>query len=151
MLESSTDTGQVCTASSRLYLQRGIATPFKKLLVSKFQELKLGNPASRETLIGPLADSSQADAVVRYLEKAKSEGAKVLVGGQRSDVGRNYVEPTIFADVPPLGTVNVEEVFGPVLVVHEFDTEQEAIDLANETECKSIRPRLGILCSILPR
>ncbi len=119
--------------------------------MSKFQELKLGNPASRETLIGPLADSSQADAVVRYLEKAKSEGAKVLVGGQRSDVGSNYVEPTIFADVPPLGTVNVEEVFGPVLVVHEFDTEQEAIDLANETECKYIRPLLGILCSILPR
>jgi acyl-CoA reductase-like NAD-dependent aldehyde dehydrogenase len=130
------DSGQVCTASSRVYVQKGAADSFKKLLVTRFKSLRLGSPTSKETDLGPQADASQAKAVASYLDIGKQDGT-VLTGGEKSQTGSNYIEPTIFAGVPDDSRINVEEVFGPVLVLHEFDTEEEVVARANDTECRS--------------
>lgn len=106
--------------------------------MQKFEALRLGDPASAETNLGPQADSTQADTVSRYLEVGSKEGT-VLTGGSKGAAGQNYITPTIFEDVPAGGKVNVEEIFGPVLIVHSFQTADEAIRLANDTECKSLR------------
>ncbi|KEF58269.1 uncharacterized protein A1O9_06195 [Exophiala aquamarina CBS 119918] len=127
------NSGQVCTASSRVYVQKGAADSFKKLLVTRFKSLRLGSPNSKGTDLGPQADVSQAKAVASYLDIGKRDGT-VLTGGEKSQTGSNYIEPTIFAGVPDDSRINVEEVFGPVLVLHEFDTEEEVVARANDTE-----------------
>lgn len=130
------DSGQVCTASSRVYVQKGAAGAFKKLLVARFEALKLGSPTSTDTDLGPQADATQARKIARYLEIGKQDG-NVLTGGEKSHIGANYIEPTVFAGIPDDSRINVEEVFGPVLVLHEFDTEEEAVARANDTDCTS--------------
>ncbi|KAJ9602733.1 hypothetical protein H2200_012927 [Cladophialophora chaetospira] len=127
------NSGQVCTASSRIYVQKAAADAFKKLLVARFKALKLGSPTDTDTELGPQADATQAKSVASYLEIGKQDGT-VLTGGEMSDIGANYVEPTIFTDIRGDSRINVEEVFGPVLVLHEFDTEEEAVARANDTE-----------------
>ena len=131
----------MCTASSRVYVHSAIAADFKKLIVEKFQQLRLGDPASEKTVLGPQADRHQADVVAEYVSKGRFEGAGVLIGGERSSIGKNYIMPTILTEVSATDTVNVEEIFGPVLVIHEFTTEQQAIELANGAECKFARLR----------
>lgn len=127
------NSGQVCTASSRVYVQKGAAGAFKKLLVARFEALKLGSPTSTDTDLGPQADATQARKIARYLEIGKQDG-NVLTGGEKSHIGANYIEPTVFAGIPDDSRINVEEVFGPVLVLHEFDTEEEAVARANDTD-----------------
>ncbi|KAK5047945.1 hypothetical protein LTR84_006135 [Exophiala bonariae] len=127
------NSGQVCTASSRAYIQRGAADAFKKLLVARFKSLKLGLPTSQETDLGPQADAGQAQSVAVFLGIGEQNGT-VLTGGKKSRIGPNYIEPTIFTDIPDENRINVEEVFGPVLVLHEFDTEEEVVSRANNTE-----------------
>lgn len=105
------------------------------MLVQKFQDLKLGDPSANDTKLGPQADSTQAHTVAKFLGVGRDEGS-ILTGGERSKVGKNFIEPTIFDGVAASGRINLEEVFGPVLVVHTFKTMQEAIDLANDTECE---------------
>lgn len=129
------DSGQVCTASSRAYIQKGAAEAFKRLLVARFEALKLGSPTASDTDLGPQADAIQAKAVARYLKIGNQDG-KALTGGKASSVGDNYVQPTIFSNIRDDSRINVEEVFGPVLVLHEFETEREVIARANGTECK---------------
>jgi aldehyde dehydrogenase (NAD+) len=132
----SKDSGQVCTASSRVYVQRSAAEAFKRLLVARFETLKLGSPTSTDTDLGPQADATQVKSIASFLEVGKKEGT-VLTGGEQSNVGANYIRPTIFAGIQDDSRINVEEVFGPVLVLHEFDTEMEVVERANDTECKS--------------
>ncbi|KAK4500577.1 hypothetical protein PRZ48_008766 [Zasmidium cellare] len=127
------NSGQVCTASSRAYIQKGAADTFKKLLVARFEALKLGAPTASDTDLGPQADAVQAKAVARFLEVGNQDG-KALTGGNASDVGENYVQPTIFSNIKDDSRINVEEVFGPVLVLHEFETENEVVAKANASE-----------------
>ena len=108
---------------------------FKQMLVKKIQQLKLGDPSTSDTTMGPQADSTQAESVARYLKLGAEEG-RILTGGERSKAGKNFIEPTIIDNVPARGRINVEEVFGPVLVIHTFTTTKEAIQLANDTECQ---------------
>lgn len=89
------------------------------------------------TDLGPQADEVQTTRVAQYLEIGSQEG-EVLVGGSRApNVGVNYIQPTIFTKVPDKARLNVEEIFGPVMVLHEFETEEEAIKRANDSECES--------------
>ncbi|KAF2159958.1 hypothetical protein M409DRAFT_37826 [Zasmidium cellare ATCC 36951] len=127
------NSGQVCTASSRAYIQKGAADAFKKLLIARFEALKLGAPTAGDTDLGPQADAVQAKAVARFLEVGNQYG-KALTGGKASNVGENYVQPTIFFNIKDDSRINVEEVFGPVLVLHEFDTESEVLQRANASE-----------------
>jgi betaine-aldehyde dehydrogenase len=129
--------GQVCSAGSRLLLERGLADTFLAELVRRATAIVVGDGFERRTEMGPLVSEAQRDRVERYIEIGRAEGATLLCGGSRASVaggeGGYYIEPTIFADTTPAMRIVREEIFGPVLVVQVFDDEAEAIRLANDS------------------
>lgn len=134
------DAGQICTASSRAYVEKSVVERFKEMLAGGFKALHQGDPSQTETSLGPQADSKQAQNILRYFEIAKKDG-QVLVGGENAEeIGKNFIRPTILTKIPDTSQANVEEIFGPVLVVHEFDSEEEAVRRANDTDCQFPTP-----------
>lgn len=129
--------GQTCMAGSRLLLQSSIHDAFLARLVEVMRAARLGDPNSPETDVGPVATEQQLQKVLDYITLAKAEGARCIFGGRRAsggDCGDGwFVEPTIFADVTNDMRIAREEVFGPILSVIKFDTDDEAIALANDT------------------
>ncbi|MEM6577084.1 MAG: aldehyde dehydrogenase [Pseudomonadota bacterium] len=128
-------TGQSCVAGSRLYLQKGIAHEFLSRLVAQAGQIRLGDPLEEETQMGPLCTTDQRDLIEREIDHAKGEGADVLLGGRRAE-GRSgvFFEPTILSCPRQDLRIVDTELFGPVLCVQTFDTEDEALALANDTE-----------------
>jgi len=127
------NTGQDCTAGSRLYVQDSIYDKFVALLVAKAKELVIDQGFDEKAAGGPVVSKTQFDRVWGYIESGKSEGAKVLLGGEKRKTNGYWVDPTIFADVSPTMKIVKEEIFGPVLAVARFKTEEEVIALANDT------------------
>ena len=127
-------TGQSCVAGSRLYLHEDIADTFLKLMVPLAQNILIGDPLLEETQMGPLCTTGQLDCVEREVARAVEEGGKILCGGNRPEkMSGNYYEPTII-DCPRQDLHIVDtEMFGPVLSVMRFRTEEEVIKLANDT------------------
>ncbi|RTE67525.1 5-carboxymethyl-2-hydroxymuconate semialdehyde dehydrogenase [Amphritea opalescens] len=128
--------GQRCTSSSRLLIQSGIKDKFLAALKERVANIKVGHPLDPETEVGPLVHTGHYDKVTSYFEIAKQDGATIAVGGKslRDEMGPgNYVTPTLFVDAKNDMRIAQEEIFGPVLTAIEFDTEEEAIKLANET------------------
>lgn len=127
--------GQCCTAGSRLLVHDSIYDSFIDRLTERARHIKLGNPADKATDLGPLVSKKQQERVLQYIEAGKKEGARcVLGGGKPSDAALGqgfFVEPTIFVDVDNAMTIAQEEIFGPVLSVLRFSTEDEAVKLAN--------------------
>jgi (Z)-2-((N-methylformamido)methylene)-5-hydroxybutyrolactone dehydrogenase len=127
--------GQSCMASSRVFVQRELHDTFVAALVSVASTLKLGDPMEHDTVIGPISNRPNFDKVMSYLEIGRSEGATVACGGgQPEGMGGYFVEPTVFTNVTPSMRIATEEIFGPVVCVMPFDTEDEAIALANDSE-----------------
>lgn len=128
------NSSQVCIAASRLFVQASIAEKFIDGLKARFQGLDgaVGDPNAANTYIGPLADKAQLERVLGYIEAGKSE-AELLVGGERKGDKGTFVQPTIFLNPAKDGKIYREEIFGPVLSVLTFETEEEAIKLANDT------------------
>lgn len=129
--------GQSCVAGSRLLLQRGIHDEFMQRLLIATRGLKVGSPERPETAIGPLTTQAQYESVLRHIEQARQEGAEsALDSGAATDVGQGgwFVPPAIFTGVQPWMRVWKEEVFGPVLAVMRFESEDEALRLANDSE-----------------
>ena len=129
--------GEVCTASSRLILQDTIYDKFLDRLVERTKKLKIG-PGDQEGIdMGPIVSEAHMNEILRYIEIGKAEGARLLCGGERLTEGELakgfFVAPTIFADCTPDMTIVKEEIFGPVLAVQKFHTDEEAIALANDT------------------
>lgn len=130
------DAGQICTASSRVYVEQSVAEDFKKTLVAGFKDLVQGDPSKTDTFLGPQADSVQAQNILRYFEIARQDG-EVSVGGEvASNFGPNFIRPTLLSELPESSRANKEEIFGPVLVMHKFESEEEAVQRANDTECE---------------
>ncbi|KAH8830847.1 NAD-aldehyde dehydrogenase [Flagelloscypha sp. PMI_526] len=127
------NTGQDCTAGSRLYVQDTVYEKFLDLLVKKVGATVVGDGLADTTHAGPLVSKSQYDRVWSYIESGKQEGAKVLLGGMKRTGKGFYCDPTIFADITDTMKIVKEEIFGPVLAVGKFKTEEEAIDIANNT------------------
>ena len=126
--------GQVCTAGSRVLVQRSVHDAFVAALVARSQSMRLGSGFVEDTQLGPLISQEQLDRVRGYVAIARREGAQVALGGARhGDVGY-FHQPTIFCDVDNAMTIAREEVFGPVMVVIPFDTEDEALAIANDSE-----------------
>lgn len=128
--------GQMCSATSRLIIERSIAAPVLERVGAAARALVPGNPLADGTTIGPLTTRAQRDKVLQYLASGRAEGLACLSGGG-TPAGCNpgwFVEPTIFADVPVESRLWREEIFGPVLCARTFDTEAEAIALANDTD-----------------
>ena len=129
--------GEICTAGSRLLVERGVYDEVLERLVAQAAAVVPGDPLDPTTFFGPLAHRGQFDKVSSYVEIGKAEGARLAVGGERfiptatADGGLYYL-PTIFADVDNRMRIAQEEIFGPVLSVIPFDTEQEALALAND-------------------
>lgn len=131
------NTGQACTAGSRLLLHESIRDEFMEKLVARAEGMRPGDPLHPKTRMGPLVSQEQLDRVLGYIQKGKDEGAELVLGGDRPDVeGRKgyFLSPTIFDRVTPEMTIAREEIFGPVLAVTTFSTLEEAIDIANASE-----------------
>jgi 4-guanidinobutyraldehyde dehydrogenase/NAD-dependent aldehyde dehydrogenase len=127
--------GEVCTAGSRLLVERSIKDRFLPMVVQALQGWKPGNPLDPATNVGALVDTQQMNTVLSYIEAGHSEGATLLTGGKRimEETGGTYVEPTIFDGVSNAMRIAKEEIFGPVLSVITFDTAEEAVAIANDT------------------
>ncbi|MDO5139331.1 MAG: aldehyde dehydrogenase family protein [Oscillospiraceae bacterium] len=130
--------GEICVGGSRLLLQEDIYDEFLDRLKKKFESVKVGNPLDPSNQMGPLINAEQLDKVLNYIEIGKKEGAKLICGGQRL-TGDQYdkgffMSPAIFADVCNEMRIAREEIFGPVLSVIKFSTEEEAIQIANDSE-----------------
>lgn len=128
-------TGQRCTATSRLILHEKIKDEFIKRLLAKAKALRIGEGLLPETDIGPVINKAQLEKIEKYVKIGKEEGATLLYGGNRIDLGLPgyFFEPTIFTDVRPDMRIAQEEIFGPVLGVFTVSDLEEAITLANST------------------
>lgn len=122
--------------ASRIYVQEGVADNFIELLKKAFETASssgvIGNPEDKNTKVGPIADQAQFKRVMEFLEVGKRDGELVTGGGQRGSEGL-FIEPTVFKNTPSDSKIVREEVFGPVVTVQTFKTEEEAIELANDT------------------
>lgn len=129
--------GQCCEAGTRLLLPRSKHAEFVERLVAKTKKMKLGNPSDPATDMGPLISKKQQDRVLGYIAKGKAEGAKVVTGGQaprdESLAKGFFVEPTVFTEVTNSMTIAQEEIFGPVLSVIRYDSEDQAVAIANDS------------------
>ena len=126
--------GQTCVCANRLLIQDGIYDEFAKRLVERVESLKMGDGMEDSTSVGPLITEKAAKDVTGFVDDAVSEGATVLTGGQPSDSGSRFVEPTVLSNVTPQMRVFKEEIFGPVAPLFRFHSEEEAIAMANDTE-----------------
>jgi betaine-aldehyde dehydrogenase len=134
MLAMFTTAGQVCTAGTRLIIERCLHDQFVAALAERAQGLVIGAAIDPATEMGPLVSAQQLATVERYVAKGLEEGAQLVCGGRRIDRPGYFYEPTIFTGVTPDMTIAREEIFGPVLVVLPFDDEDEAVALANDTD-----------------
>lgn len=130
--------GQCCTAGTRLFLQDGIYDEFLKRFTERAKGIHLGNPSDKGTDLGPLVSKKQQERVLNHIETGKKEGANCILGGQAPKAPElqngYFVEPTIFVDVTNDMAIAQEEIFGPVVSVLRFSTEEEAIKLANASK-----------------
>jgi succinate-semialdehyde dehydrogenase/glutarate-semialdehyde dehydrogenase len=126
--------GQTCVCANRLYVQAGVYDAFVAKLTEAVKQLKVGNGFEAGTSLGPLIDMKAIDKVERHVKDALDKGAKLVLGGHRHANGGSFFEPTILTEVTTNMIVAREETFGPVAPVFRFQTEDEVIRLANDTE-----------------
>ena len=123
--------GQICMSTGRLLVQRGIYNQFLDMLVNKARSLTVGDPTASNVHLGPLIDTHQRDNALRIVEAAHAAGAKIETGGTAEGL---FFQPTVLSGVNQSNPAFSEEIFGPVAVVVPFDTDEQAIELANDTE-----------------
>ena len=128
--------GENCTAVTKLLLHKKIYKKFLDLYVKRLKKIKIGDPTKFDTEMGTVISKEHYENVMSYISKGKSEGAKVLAGGNRPRKFKKgyYINPTLLENVDPNATVACEEIFGPVVAVIPFSDEDEAIEIANNTE-----------------
>jgi aldehyde dehydrogenase (NAD+) len=129
------NSGQTCSAWTRMLVPRARQQDAMDLAATAVNGLKIGDPLDAATRLGPLISSTQRERVEAYIAKGKSEGAKLIAGGSRPEsFSKGYfVQPTVFADVQSKMTIAQEEIFGPVLSILPYDSEAEAVEIANDT------------------
>ena len=134
LLAKMRNIGEACTSANRFHVAESVREEFTKRLADKMGSLKIGRGTEDDVKVGPLIDEPSREKVMELVEDALSKGATKVVGGEIPD-GRGYfVEPTVLGDVPEDARVFREEIFGPVAPVGGFDSEEEAIERANDTE-----------------
>ncbi|MEM8582870.1 MAG: NAD-dependent succinate-semialdehyde dehydrogenase [Bacteroidota bacterium] len=126
--------GQTCICANRFYVQSGIYERFVEKLTQKTRDLRLGSGLQEDTDIGPLINQDGLEKVDRLVADAKEKGAQVMVGGKRSDIGDLFYLPTVLTNATPNMDLFREEIFGPVCPVFEFESEEEVIEQANDTQ-----------------
>jgi betaine-aldehyde dehydrogenase len=129
------NTGQCCVSGSRLIVERSVADAFAQKVRDKLARAVVGDPLDEATQIGAITTDAQNATILSYIEKGQAEGARLICGGTALDFGRGqYIAPTVFGDVTADMAIAREEIFGPVLTVMPFDTVEEAISMANDTD-----------------
>ncbi|MEK6919456.1 MAG: aldehyde dehydrogenase family protein, partial [Thermoproteota archaeon] len=133
-----TNAGQMCWAGSRAFIHESIYTNFVNELVAKTKVMRLGPGIEETTEMGPVVSKARQETVLGYIKDGVAEGAKLLYGGKRPSDPKlqqgNFVEPTIFEDVTGEMKVGCDEIFGPVLSITKFQTVEEVVSMANETD-----------------
>jgi aminomuconate-semialdehyde/2-hydroxymuconate-6-semialdehyde dehydrogenase len=133
------NTGQVCLCTERVYVERAMFDRFVESLKKEAENLRLGSPLEKSTSIGPLISAQHRDKVLAYYRLAREEGASLITGGGIPEFGSAfdhgfYVQPTIYTGLPESARCVKEEIFGPVCHIAPFDTEEEAVSMANDTK-----------------
>ncbi|MGH3747529.1 MAG: aldehyde dehydrogenase family protein, partial [Micromonosporaceae bacterium] len=126
--------GEACTAANRFYVQRGVAEEFGRRLAERMGALSVGRGTEDGVTVGPLIDQNAIDKVTELVSDAADRGATVLTGGSPVDGPGHFYPPTVLTGVPQEARMAHEEIFGPVAPITVFDTEEEAIAEANDTE-----------------
>lgn len=126
--------GQVCSNGTRVFVQRGIREAFLERLTDRLQGAVIGDPLDPDTNFGPMVSEAQLQIALDYIAKGQQEGARLVTGGTRIDRPGTWITPAVFADVTDDMVIAREEIFGPVMCVLDFDTEDEALTRANATE-----------------
>jgi len=126
--------GQVCSNGTRVFVQGGIKERFLARLAERLSNAVIGDPLDPGTNFGPMVSAAQRDIVEQYIAKGFEEGARLVTGGNRLNREGFFLQPTVFADVTDTMTIALDEIFGPVMSVLTFDTEDEVIARANATE-----------------
>jgi betaine-aldehyde dehydrogenase len=134
--------GQMCSATSRLLVQDSIADALLARLKIAFETLRVGNPLNDEVDMGPLTSQAQLAKVSEYFAIARAEGLQCVAGGEILRDPGWFVSPTLYADVPLTSRLWTEEIFGPVLCSHRFNSEQQALELANDS-------RFGLVATVI--
>jgi len=129
------NSGQICFAASRVLVQEGIAGRFIEAIKIAFEKAneKMGDPSLQDTALGPLADKKQFERVMSFLDDGRAEGLQILAGGARKGDKGTFVQPTVILNPDVKSKVYTDEIFGPVISVKTFKTEEEALQLANDT------------------
>lgn len=129
--------GQTCTAGSRLFVQKSIKHKVIDMILDKAKKIVVGNPATEDVHLGAIVSREQYDRVLGYIDLAKKEGARLLYGGEPLCISGCekgfFVSPTVFDEVQNEMRIAQEEIFGPVMCILDFETEEEIISLANDT------------------
>ena len=137
MMANFYSSGQVCTNGTRVFVHRSQVAAFEQKIVERVVRIRMGEPLDANTNFGPLASFAHMDKVLNYIFLGKKEGARLLAGGTRATDGAlakgAYVKPTVFTDCTDVMTIVREEIFGPVMSILAFDTEDEVIRRANDT------------------
>jgi succinate-semialdehyde dehydrogenase/glutarate-semialdehyde dehydrogenase len=134
MIAKMRNIGEACTAANRLYVHRSVMDEFADRLTERMAKLRIGRGSEDGTDVGPLIDATQRDKVAGLVDDAVARGAKLLVGGKVAEGSGYFYPPTVLSDVPHDARVQKEEIFGPVAPLTPFDTDDEAIEMANDTE-----------------
>ena len=136
---SFSNQGQICLCGSRIFIERSLFDKFRDDFVERVKSLKVGNPEAEDTKIGAVVSEAHMGKILSYIELAKEEGGTILCGGNRLQLNGEYedgwyVEPTVIEGLAADCRVNREEIFGPVVTLTPFDTEEEVLEYANSTE-----------------
>ncbi|WP_328618463.1 NAD-dependent succinate-semialdehyde dehydrogenase [Amycolatopsis sp. NBC_00355] len=134
MLAKMRNIGEACTAANRFYVQRGVVEEFSRRLTERMQALPMGRGTEKDVVVGPLIDEAAVTKVTELVKDATDRGAKVLTGGAGVDGPGHFYQATVLTDVPQEARLTHEEIFGPVAPISAFDTEEEAVAKANDTE-----------------
>jgi len=133
-----TNQGQICLCGSRIYIERPLYEKFKDDFVRKVSELKIGDPDEKDTKMGAIVSEGHMNKILSYIQLAVEEGGEILTGGSRTILSGRcaqgwFIQPTVIEGLSPFCRTNQEEIFGPVVTIAPFDTEEEVIRLANST------------------
>ncbi|MFT5544785.1 NAD-dependent succinate-semialdehyde dehydrogenase [Rheinheimera aquimaris] len=126
--------GQTCVCANRILVQSSVYEAFIEKLVEKVKLLRIGDGLEKGTDIGPLIDDKALQKVTELTQSALDDGATLLLGGHHHSFGERFFQPTVLGNVTAEMTISQQEIFGPVAAIQQFDTEQDAIELANSTE-----------------
>ncbi|MEB0271974.1 aldehyde dehydrogenase family protein, partial [Pseudomonas sp. 5B4] len=138
MMANFYSSGQVCTNGTRVFVPSALKTAFEAKILERVKRIRVGSPQDENTNFGPLVSFAHMESVLGYIAKGKAEGARLLCGGERLTEGElakgAFVSATVFTDCTDEMTIVREEIFGPVMSILSYDTEEEVIRRANDTE-----------------